>query len=73
MEAQTRECLLHRHCDVLDDVFQHLIRLFRFFQRRSVEAVHHYTVGEYGNYQRLEIFGSAEAAAFQKGHGLRSA
>lgn len=64
---------LYRYGNVLDNIFQHLIRLLGLLQRRSVEAVYDHAVGEDGHDERLEIFRSAEGAAFEKSHGLRGA
>src|SRR6516164_1781385 len=55
---------------VLNDLLQHLIGLLRFLQRGGVEAIHDYSVGEYWNDQRLDVFWGAVAAALEEGHGL---
>src|ERR1700726_1554420 len=72
-EPYKRNGGLDRYCDVFDDFSQYLIGLFGFFQRRGVEAVDDDTMGEDGNDERLDVFGSAVGAAFQKCHGLRGA
>src|SRR5205807_1396659 len=65
--------VLHWNRHILHNLTQHLIRLFRFLQRGCVKAVDDDSVRKYRHGQRLEVFRSAEAAAFEEGHGLGGA
>ena len=61
---------LDRYSDGLYNFFQYLVRLFGLPQRRRVKIVHHDAMSEDWNDQRLDIFWSAERAAFEEGHRL---
>src|SRR5579864_7766005 len=64
---------LHRHSHVLHDLTQHLIGLLRFLQRRSIASVDYHAMRKDRHRERLEVFGSAEAAAIQERQRLRRA
>src|SRR6266849_9309338 len=72
-EPRTENRELHGYRHALHDLAQHLLGLLGFFQGGSVERTDHYAVGEDGDDQGLEIFGSAVIAAIQEGHGLGGA
>ena len=71
--AVTGYVLLDRHCNILDNFLEHLVRLLRLLQRRSIEIIDDDAVGEDWNHKWLEIFRRAERPAFQEGHRLSGA
>src|SRR3954467_3777512 len=61
---------LHRHRHALYNLANHLLSLFRFFQRGSIKRTDDHAMCQNRNREGFEIFRSAVITAIKESHGL---
>ena len=64
---------LHRYRHVIDNLSKDLFGLLRLLFRRRISSADDDAMGEDGDGERLEVFGSGEVASIDVSHGLGGA